>query len=117
MITVTLFASIGMKTVAESFWAGHHDIEMINRNIDTLSNRIKTKNQKISDLNASISTLKSDIASQNSQVSALQQQLIQANIDKQNEINQKINESTLKLQKVIKRLPKNNLKWMPPIKK
>lgn len=43
MITVALFASIGMKTVAESFWAGHHDIEMINRNIDTLSNRIKTK--------------------------------------------------------------------------
>ncbi|SUO88442.1 hypothetical protein [Streptococcus uberis] len=81
-ITVTLFATVGMKTVAESFWDGHHDIEVINRNIDTLSNRIKTKNQKISDLNTSISTIKSDLVSQNSQVSALQQQLIQANIDK-----------------------------------
>ncbi|XFC12527.1 hypothetical protein QA712_04910 [Lactococcus lactis] len=63
---IVFSACVGVKTLADNYWSGHGEIQAINNNIDTLSNRVKTKNQTISDLNNGIANLKSSVDSQNS---------------------------------------------------
>ena len=48
IIAATTFAivfstCIGIKSLADNYWTGHGEIQTINNNIDTLSNRVKSK--------------------------------------------------------------------------
>lgn len=63
IIAATTFAivfstCIGIKSLADNYWTGHGEIQTINNNIDTLSNRVKSKNQVISDFKSDHSKLK-----------------------------------------------------------
>lgn len=41
---IVFSACVGVKSLADNYWVGHGEIQTINNNIDTLSNRVKTKN-------------------------------------------------------------------------
>lgn len=60
-VGVFFSAGLGVKSLAEDFWAGHTDVETINSSIDTLTNRINSKNQDISKLKSDLSQAQTNV--------------------------------------------------------
>ncbi|WP_406549254.1 hypothetical protein [Lacticaseibacillus paracasei] len=52
VVAAALMATgFGAKTLADSYWSGHTDVEAINNDIDTLASRVQAKNGQITQLN------------------------------------------------------------------
>ncbi|WP_270332039.1 hypothetical protein [Lactococcus lactis] len=82
--TVGVFfsAGLGVKSMAEDFWNGHNHVQAINKDIDTLSDRIHAKTERIKQLNANLSAARINVQDNATQLSKLTGQLIQVNQEK-----------------------------------
>lgn len=83
-----IFAGFGAKTLADSFWSGHTDVESINAALDKINGQIQTKNKALADAKTALTdkqnelttaqqnltTAQQDLTNSKAQVTALQQQ-------------------------------------------
>ncbi|MDT2860214.1 hypothetical protein P7H71_00185 [Lactococcus lactis] len=92
--TVGVFfsAGLGVKSLAENFWAGHTDVETINSSIDTLTSRIQEKKQNVVTLTNELGQARIAVSNFNDQLNIARQQLEQANHDKETQLQQKVDE-------------------------
>ncbi|WP_127848644.1 hypothetical protein [Lacticaseibacillus hulanensis] len=69
------FAGVGVKTFADTYWAGHNDVSAINSSLNTLDDMLTTKENKLSSTQADLKQAKTDLTDTQSKLSAAQDEL------------------------------------------